>query len=143
MPVLLFYFTLGVLAVFLLDRTLRAYTRMPVEEVKKKGFWTAGIGMVLASLLSPALRRLAVLALLVAPWRWGRGGGGSLPGRLQARMSRQEAREVLGVGEHADREEIEASYRRLMRVNHPDQGGSEYFAKKLNEARDVLLKGKS
>lgn len=138
------YFALGLLAVVLLHRSLRAYTRMSPDQVKKTGFWTAGIGLALASVFSPAIRKLAWLGLLLLPWQRGAKEQGQQGWRAQkSRMSAPEAREVLGVGAQASREEIEEAYRRLMRINHPDQGGSEYFAKKLNEAREVLLKGKS
>ncbi len=137
------YFTLGMLAVLALHRSLRTYVRMSPDQVKKTGFWTAGIGLALGSLLSPAIRKLALLGLLAVPWqRAAKAQGSQGWQRPKSRMSAQEAREVLGVDAQASREEIEEAYRRLMRINHPDQGGSEYFAKKLNEARDLLLKGK-
>ena len=55
------------------------------------------------------------------------------------RMTRAEALEVLGLGEGADEAAIRAAHRRLMRAAHPDQGGSDWLASRLNEARDVLL----
>lgn len=55
-------------------------------------------------------------------------------------MDVKEACDILGVSTAATEEEIKAAYHRLMQRNHPDQGGSDYFAKKLNQARDVLLK---
>jgi hypothetical protein len=55
-------------------------------------------------------------------------------------MQRSEALQIFGVSEHATREEIQESYHRLMKKLHPDHGGSEYFAARLNQARDVLLK---
>lgn len=51
-----------------------------------------------------------------------------------------EAREILGVPEHASEEEIQLAYKKQIQKVHPDKGGSEYFATKLNEARDLLLK---
>ena len=55
------------------------------------------------------------------------------------RMTRAEALEVLGLGEGADEAAIRSAHRRLMRAAHPDQGGSDWLASRLNEARDVLL----
>lgn len=54
-------------------------------------------------------------------------------------MTRAEAFEVLGLAEGADETAIRAAHRRLMRAAHPDQGGSDWLASRLNEARDVLL----
>lgn len=54
-------------------------------------------------------------------------------------MSEAEARDVLGVGATASREEIEAAYRDLIVKNHPDHGGTDWIAAQLNQARDILL----
>ena len=39
----------------------------------------------------------------------------------------------------AKRDQIMAAYKRLMVKNHPDQGGSTFIAKMLNQAKDVLV----
>ena len=51
-----------------------------------------------------------------------------------------EARSILGVSAEASDEEIRAAYSRLMRMAHPDKGGTSGLAAQLNAARDRLLK---
>jgi hypothetical protein len=51
-----------------------------------------------------------------------------------------EARAILGVDENADPDAIRAAHRRLISLTHPDRGGTEALARKVNAARDVLLR---
>lgn len=67
------------------------------------------------------------------------GGGREAPKPRGGRMSRNEALQVLGLGEDASPQDVQREYRRLMKRLHPDQGGSPYLAAKVNEAHDVLL----
>ena len=55
-------------------------------------------------------------------------------------MSRAEAWQVLGLEPGASSEQIREAHYRLMTKLHPDHGGNDYLASKINTARDVLLK---
>lgn len=54
-------------------------------------------------------------------------------------MSRAEALDILGLEEGATADVIEEAYKNLIMKNHPDQGGTDWLAARLNEARDTLL----
>lgn len=56
-----------------------------------------------------------------------------------ARMSVGEAYEILGLEPGANQEQIVSAHRRMMKQYHPDQGGSDYLAARINQAKDLLL----
>lgn len=58
--------------------------------------------------------------------------------RAAGRMSRAEALQIFELGENPSQDAIQKRYRDLMRTVHPDRGGSNYLAAKLNEAYQVL-----
>ena len=55
-------------------------------------------------------------------------------------LTESEALEILGLEPGSSDEEIVQAHRELMQKIHPDRGGSNYMATKLNLARDLLLK---
>ncbi len=57
-------------------------------------------------------------------------------------MNENEACEVLGLPKDASSEEIRGAHKRLIKQYHPDHGGSDYLAAKINMAKEVLLKRK-
>lgn len=56
-------------------------------------------------------------------------------------ISEREACDILGVEQGCSRDEIVMAHRRLMQKIHPDRGGNDYLAAKVNEAKRVLLQG--
>ena len=63
-------------------------------------------------------------------------------GGFEDKMTRREAALILGVRESASAKRIKEAHRKILILNHPDTGGSTYMASKINEAKEMLLKGK-
>lgn len=59
-------------------------------------------------------------------------------GGFESPMSKKEAALVLGCRESASKQKIMDRYRTLMRLNHPDLGGSPLLTRKVNEAKEML-----
>ena len=64
---------------------------------------------------------------------------GSAPKTPSADVTVEESYAILGLQPGADAEAIKAAHHRLMKQLHPDHGGTNYLATKINRARDVLL----
>lgn len=149
---------------FMLSPRLRGWLQARAPMLLLGGVAAAAIGLAATGRLNwifaaisaalPFVWRLASL-LRFLPWiarltGQGRsapaddkGAGSNPPAAGDGRMSRQEAAELLGVAADAEREAVLAAHRRLMQRLHPDRGGTDYLAARLNEARDRLLEGAS
>ena len=144
---------LGGLLLFLVLGGLRAFERAPVTTIKSLGAWIAalgGISLALLLLLSGrgaiALGALTMFGPLIwRQWRASHPAGTSQsappppPPRRSGNMTPEEAYQVLGLRPGASEAEIRAAHHRLMRSAHPDSGGSDWLATRVNQARDVLL----
>ena len=134
---------LGAVALLVMMGALGMFSRAQVASVKALGVWVGGIGaLAMAAMLfltgraGAGIGVLLVLGPLLWSWRgdWGR----PRPVAAGAAMSRAEAYEVLGLSPGASRAQVLAAHLRLMRAAHPDRGGSDWLAARINQARDIL-----
>jgi hypothetical protein len=57
----------------------------------------------------------------------------------EVEMTISDAYDVLGLEHNATQEEVIAAHRKLILKLHPDRGGSNYLAAKINQAKDLLV----
>jgi DnaJ family protein C protein 19 len=139
---------LGLGAVALLLWAARSFSLASVASIKALLAWVAALaGLSLAAMLLLTGRGAAAISglVLLGPlaWSWWREARAAPtePGRAGP-MTRQEALEVLGLTDPVSEAEVRAAWVRLMRVAHPDGGGSDWLAARVNRAKDVLLRGR-
>ena len=111
---------------------------------------------VAAALLAAKLFPLALMVLLAAGgvtaielWRdraIDADGAAAIPGAGPSRapltktaLAIEEAAAILGVDIGASADDIRAAHRKLIGQLHPDKGGTDYLAAKINDARRVML----
>lgn len=71
---------------------------------------------------------------------WREGVHVSEEASLNTNMTTDEAYNILGLNNNASRDDIIEAHRRLIQKLHPDRGGNDYLATKINQAKDFLLK---
>ncbi len=146
---------IGALILFILLGGMRAFERASITSIKALFAWIAALGgLSLALLLILTGRGGAAIGALVmfGPLLWqkfqaaqgprvrqGAAQQGGQANRSSGAMSRQEAFEILGLRPGASEADIKEAHLRLMRRAHPDVGGTEWIATRINQARDVLL----
>jgi DnaJ homolog subfamily C member 19 len=154
------WLVLGAATLLLFLGGLRAFEQASVATIKSLMLWIVALGGLSLALLLVLTGRLgiAIGALtMFGPLIWSRwraahptglgagagtssaGGGGEPPRARSGAMTRQEAYEVLGLAPGASEADIRAAHHRLMRTAHPDSGGSDWLAARVNMARDTLL----
>ena len=148
------WLALGGLTLFAFLGGLRAFERASVGSVKLLLAWIAalaGLSLALMLVLTGRAGGAIAAATLLGPLAWEKwkavsgaaraagAGARHVPPPRSGAMSRAEAYAVLGLRPGASEAEICAAHKRLMRAVHPDGGGSDWVAARVNQARDVLL----
>jgi len=72
-------------------------------------------------------------------WQAAATGGSGHEASGSDAMVIEEACQVLGVAPDASKQEIIEAHRRLIQRMHPDRGGTDYLAAKINQAKELLL----
>lgn len=98
-----------------------------------------GGGMLTFGILGKGLFKLArVLRNKSGSFIKGGELGKFYKGGFDSKMSKREAILILNVKNNATKSEIKDAHRKILMINHPDNGGSTYIASKINEAKELL-----
>ncbi len=100
-----------------------------------------------AKLWPLALMLLVAAGCITAVEFWRQGAASTIEMGQQDReeqksekfISLKEAYEILGLEEGASKESIRSAHKNLIAQLHPDRGGTDYLAAKINESRVILL----
>lgn len=143
---------LGLGALGLLLWAASAFSRATVASLKSLLAWVVALGgLALGTMLLLTGRGATAVAAAVflgpLAWTWWQEAQGksskTRPDQIRrGKMGRAEALDVLGLTDPVSDADVRAAWVQLMRVAHPDGGGSHGLAARVNQARDVLLKGR-
>jgi len=146
------------IAIVLLILLIVGWVRSKPKELRRRAWLQAGlISLALVMLLLAITGRMHWLGALIAgllpfvksafPWLLrllpflkARRRQQQSPPKPSGNLTKQEAYEILGLKEGASKQEIHAAHKRLMQKAHPDRGGSDWLASRINSAKETLLK---
>jgi len=140
---MIFFFAAFVVVAFLIWRgrvgqVIKGQWRVPAGIASVGLFAAAGFEALRGGLIPGGVLLILGLVLLGTA-RWPRASRAAAAPSGSG-MGAAEARSILGVGPDASEAEIRAAHSRLIRIAHPDTGGTTGLAAQLNAARDRLLK---
>lgn len=123
----------------------RFLLKAPPREIKTLFLAATAVGVAIAALFLTVTGKLpAAIAILTALWpiavsylKMNRTA--PPPSETNLPMTAAEAYDVLGLKSGASEEDIRAAHLRLMKKVHPDKAGTDWLARKINAARDLLL----
>ncbi len=158
MPYILSAIAIGVLAYSLYQWFIKQM-KQPDPALRRKALVRAGLLLLLSIVLIltltgrlhwigalaaasiPVVKYLLTLGLRFIPYFASRMASANpqKPAASTGAMTREEALKVLGLDEQASDEDIVDAHRKLMQKVHPDRGGSDDLAARINEAKQVLL----
>ena len=71
---------------------------------------------------------------------WSQNNGGHT---YPSELDESQAKQILGLDDNYQKQDIVKAHRKLMQKLHPDRGGNDYLAAQVNLAKEVLLNAKN
>ena len=158
------YFVLAliILAFFVLRKFLKTSPEVISRFIKKTGVFLLLLGIIVLALtgrlnwIIPLVAICVAFALRMIPYilrympqlhnLWvafnknkQQSSNSGNTNKESGQMSIEEAYEILGLDSSASEQDIIQAHRKLIQKLHPDRGGSDYLAAKINLAKKVLL----
>ena len=137
---MLYYIIFGVIFATILLAFFIELVHSSREKFKKKLKFISGVFLLISILIlmlkfPQLISVLPAIFLILYRWRFLISFIAQLLLKKKKKTSstnfdKKEALEILGLDDNATRDSINKRYQQLMKINHPDKGGSEWITKK-------------